>query len=133
MKDSSPILQTVVRIAVPIAFIGSIVIFFQGHNLPGGGFIAGVLAAAAGAMHMLAFGGKSLAHISWWRVAVLGLLIAIGYGTTTLLLGHGFMNHTVWNFGSFHFPTATIFDLGVYLVVVGTLLTIFNELAQETS
>ena len=56
VTGDSPILRTVARIAVPITVLVSLVIFYQGHNLPGGGFIAGVLVAAAGAMHLLAFG-----------------------------------------------------------------------------
>jgi hypothetical protein len=40
-------------------------------------------------------------------------------------------NNTILHFGTFHLPTATFFDLGVMLIVLGTLMTIFVELAKE--
>ncbi len=131
MTLGSPILRTVARFAVPISLLVSLIIFFQGHNLPGGGFIAGVLATAAGAIYLLAFGVERAARINWWKFAVVGLMIALATGTVSALLGYGFMNHTVWHLGSFHLPTATFFDLGVYLIVMGTLMTIFVELGLE--
>jgi multisubunit Na+/H+ antiporter MnhB subunit len=126
----------VVRLAVPSTILVSLVIFFQGHNQPGGGFIAGVLAAAAGAMYLLGFGLERASRWAWWKVSVTGLLISIITGTLPLLFGRSFMDHTVWErhlwvVGHVHFPTATFFDLGVYLIVLGTLMTIFVELGQE--
>ena len=136
MTPGSPVLRTVARFSVPLSLVVSLVIFLQGHNLPGGGFIAGVLAAAAGAMYLLAFGAARAAAIAWWRIAVIGLLVALLTGTVPLVLGHTFMDHTVLDFhlpvlGHMHLPTATFFDLGVYLIVLGTLMTIFVELGLE--
>lgn len=132
----SPILRTVARVAVPITVWVSLVIFLQGHNLPGGGFIAGVMVAAAGAMYLLAFGPAQAARISWWRVSVVGLLISVLTGTVPLLVGRTFMDHDIFHFhlpvvGEYELPTATFFDLGVYLIVLGTIMTIFVELAEE--
>ena len=134
--NSSPILRTVVRFAAPITIIVSLVIFFQGHNQPGGGFIAGVLAAAAGAMYLLGFGLEGASRWAWWKISVTGLLISILTGTVPLLLGRSFMDHTVWErhlplIGYIHFSSATFFDVGVYLIVFGTLMTILVELGQE--
>jgi len=133
---SDPILRTVARFAVPLTVWVSIVIFLQGHNLPGGGFIAGVLAAAAGAMYLLAFGAERAARYRWWKVSVTGLLVSVATGTVPFLMGKPYMQHSVWHFdlpviGLYELPTATFFDLGVYLIVLGTLMTIFVELAQE--
>ncbi len=132
----SPVLQTVSRAAVPVTIIVSLIIFNQGHNLPGGGFIGGVLAAAAGAMHLMAFGVEGAARWNWWKLSVLGLLISIMTGTVPFLLGEAFMNHTELHphlplIGSFHVPTAAFYDAGVYLIVVGMLMTIFVELGLE--
>lgn len=131
-----PILRTVARFAVPITAWVSVVIFMQGHNLPGGGFVAGVLAAAAGAMYLLAFGLQRAARITWWKISVLGLIISVTTGTVPFLLGRPYMQHAIWHFplpliGEYELPTATFFDLGVYLIVLGTLMTVFVELAQE--
>lgn len=130
-NDGSPVLRTVARIAAPLTAVMSIDVFFQGHNLPGGGFIAGVLIAAAGAIYLLGFGLEKAARISWWKISVIGLAISVATGAASYLNGGAFMDHTIWHFGKFHLPTATFFDVGVYLIVFGTLMTIFVELGQE--
>lgn len=132
----SPILRTVSRFAVPLMVLASIRVFFQGHDLPGGGFIAGVLAAVAGATYLLAYGADHAARFAWWRLAVVGLAISLTSGIVPWLAGTGLLNHEIWHFhlplvGEAHFPTATFFDLGVYLIVLGTLMTVFVELALE--
>jgi multisubunit Na+/H+ antiporter MnhB subunit len=132
----SPVLRTVARFAVPLTVLVSFVIFFQGHDLPGGGFIAGVLAAAAGAMYLLAFGTSRAERFAWWRVSIAGLLCSVMSGAVPFFRGWTFMDHTILDFhvpllGHFHLPSATFFDLGVYLIVLGTLMTIFIELGQE--
>ncbi len=131
-----PILRTVARFAVPLTVWVSLVIFMQGHNLPGGGFIAGVMAGAAGAMYLLAFGPARAARYHWWKVSVFGLLVSVMTGTAPFLMGHPYMQDAIWHFtlpviGLYELPTATFFDLGVYLIVLGTLMTIFVELAEE--
>lgn len=132
----SPILRTVARFAVPLTILISGIIFMQGHNLPGGGFIAGVMAASAGAMYLLAFGLRRAARFGWWKLSVIGLGISVLTGTVPFVSGYAFMDHTILDFhvpllGHVHLPTATFFDLGVYLIVLGTLMTIFVELGLE--
>ncbi len=132
----SPILRTVARIAVPLTLLLSLRIFEQGHDLPGGGFVAGVLAACAGVMHLLAFGLGRASRFPWWRLSVLGLLCALASGAVPMLTGSTFMDHEILDFalpllGNVHLPSATFFDLGVYLIVVGTLMTLFVELGLE--
>ncbi|HSB81101.1 MAG TPA: MnhB domain-containing protein [Candidatus Methylomirabilis sp.] len=134
--SGDPILRTVARVAVPLTVWVSLVIFLQGHNLPGGGFIAGVMAAAAGAMYLLAFGPARAARYRWWKLSVFGLLVSVTTGTVPFLMGRPYMQHAIWHFdlpviGPYELPTATFFDLGVYLIVLGTIMTIFVELAQE--
>lgn len=132
----SPILRTVCRFAVPLTLLVSLKIFWQGHNLPGGGFIAGAMAAAAGAMYLMAFGAAKASRIDWWKFSVGGLLCSLTTGAVPLLRGKAFMDHTFLNFhlpllGHQHVPTALFFDLGVFLIVFGTLMTIFVELGLE--
>lgn len=131
MTRSSPILRVIAIFAVPITVLVAARIFWQGHNEPGGGFIAGILLVAAGAMYMMAFGKRRVASFPWWRVAVLGLLVSILTGTVPLLRGHAFMDNGILHLGSLHLPTATFFDLGVLLIVLGALMTVFVELALE--
>jgi multisubunit Na+/H+ antiporter MnhB subunit len=136
MTGDTPILRTVARFAVPVTVGVSILIFLQGHNLPGGGFIAGVMAAAAGAMYLLAFGVVKASRFPWWKVSVVGLLVSVLTGAGALFAGRSYMDHDIWHIqlpviGKYELPTATFFDLGVYLIVLGTLMTIFVEMAQE--
>ena len=131
MNAGSPILRMITRYAVPLTLMVAVRIFFQGHDQPGGGFIAGVLLAAAGAMVLLAFGKDRAARVPWWRVSVVGLLISLGNGVAPMLRGQPYMDNQILHFGSFHLPTATFFDVGVMLIVFGTLMTIFVELSLE--
>lgn len=131
MNGDTPILHVVARFAVPFTVLVAIRIFFQGHDLPGGGFIAGVLFAAAGAMAFLAFGLGWAARVAWWRVSASGLLVSVSTGIAPMLGGQAYLDNTILHLGSFHLPTATFFDLGVAMIVFGTLMTIFVELAQE--
>ncbi len=131
MTHSTPILRTVARLAVPLTLLVALQIFWQGHNLPGGGFIAGVMFAAAGAMYMMAFGRESVANIPWWKISILGLMISLTTGLVPLLRGYEFMNHTAFHVLGQHLTTAIFFDTGVLLIVIGTLMTIFVELSLE--
>jgi multisubunit Na+/H+ antiporter MnhB subunit len=127
----SPIVRVIARFAVPFSLLVSIRIFLQGHDAPGGGFVAGVLLAASGAMHMIAFGPEAAARVAWWRVGVVGLLVSVLTGAVPVARGRAYMDNTIIHLGSYHLPTATFFDLGVLLIVVGTLMTIFVELDRE--
>jgi multisubunit Na+/H+ antiporter MnhB subunit len=127
----SPIVRVIARFAVPLSVVVSLRIFLQGHDEPGGGFIAGVLLAAAGAMYMIAFGTTAVARVPWWRLSVVGLLVSVLTGSVPLVRGRAYMDNAILHLGSYHLPTATFFDLGVMLIVVGTLMTIFVELALE--
>jgi multisubunit Na+/H+ antiporter MnhB subunit len=131
VTERSPILRVIARYAVPLSVLVAVRIFLQGHDEPGGGFIAGVLLAAAGAMYMIAFGTRAAARVAWWRVGVVGLLVSVTTGTVPFLSGGPYLDNAVLHLGSYHLPTATFFDLGVMLIVLGTLMTIFVELAEE--
>lgn len=131
MTRQSPILHTIARFALPFSALVAVRIFFQGHDLPGGGFIAGALLAAAGAMYLMAFGATRARQFAWWRLSVMGLGVSLATGTVPLLRGQAFMDHEILHLGAVHLPTATFFDLGVMLIVVGTLMTIFVELGEE--
>jgi multisubunit Na+/H+ antiporter MnhB subunit len=131
VSEHSPILRIIAYFAIPVSVLVAVRIFLQGHDEPGGGFIAGVLLVAAGAIYMMAFGTRRVARFPWWRLSVVGLLVSILTGTVPMLFGHAFMDHTVLHLGSFHLPSATFFDLGVMLVVLGALMTVFLELGAE--
>ena len=146
------IARTATRIAVPIALVTSLALLLQGHNLPGGGFIAGVLTAAALSLVYVVFGLEELstmlgirgsghfghAPIAYYRATFgLGLALAAGSGLVPIAFGEPFLTqtfqilHDVPLFGEVEVASALAFDLGVYLTVVGALLSIVAVVGTE--
>jgi multicomponent K+:H+ antiporter subunit A len=132
------ILSLMTRLLLPLALLVSIHLFLRGHNAPGGGFIAGLVTAVALILQSMASG------IAWtrqqWRMRyhpliAWGVLIATVTGLGSWLFAHPFLTSA---FGHFHLPligeielaTAMLFDLGVYLAVVGVVLLILATLGN---
>ncbi|MCF6285713.1 MAG: Na+/H+ antiporter subunit B [Candidatus Hydrogenedentes bacterium] len=110
----------------------SVLLLLRGHNEPGGGFVGGLLAATAFTLHALAQdvnAARRAVHVSPQLLIAAGLGIALLSGFPGVLQGDPFLTG-LW--GSFHLPavgeltlgTPLLFDVGVYLVVVGVVLTI---------
>ena len=123
---------------MPMLLLFSAFILFRGHNLPGGGFPGGLVAAATFILHSYAYGVQStltLLRISPRTLIGAGLLLALGSGCVSLFTGKPFMTgrwgeihigtEEIWHLG-----TPIFFDLGVYLVVIGAVLTIILTLAE---
>jgi multicomponent K+:H+ antiporter subunit A len=126
--DSHPLmLALVTRLLLPLAVLVSIYLFLRGHNLPGGGFIAGLVLAIALVMQWVANGGTYAAarvrtDFSAW--VAWGLLIASGAGVGSWFFGSPFLTSTydypLWPLvGHVPLASASVFDLGVFLTVVG--------------
>ncbi|WP_080844273.1 Na(+)/H(+) antiporter subunit B [Cytobacillus gottheilii] len=139
MKTNDLILQTATKIVLFIIVLFSIYIFFAGHYTPGGGFVGGLLTAGAIILLLLAFDMKTVAKIlpiNYMTMTAVGLLFAIGTAAGSLLFNVPFLTHA---FGDVHLPilgemalhTATIFDLGVFLVVVGVTMTIIQTIGGD--
>jgi multicomponent K+:H+ antiporter subunit A len=136
--DARPVLLKVVAAAVlPLGLLLAASLFLRGHNAPGGGFIAGLVAAIALVLQYVALGqdvaAKQFRQGTAWLLG-LGLLIATATGVGSLLVGHAFLTSAfaelTWPLvGHFELASAMAFDLGVFLVVVGTALTILASLA----
>jgi len=148
-------MRTTARIVVPIVLVIAISLLLQGHNLPGGGFIAGVLTTAAFALVYVAYGldylevgvlGREVdpgagmfEHRSvkaYERTLILGLAIALGSGLAGLVVGDPFLTqaHTHVHlplYGDVELASALVFDVGVYCIVVGGLLTILSVVGGE--
>jgi multicomponent Na+:H+ antiporter subunit B len=132
------ILITATRYLMPMLLLLSAFLLLRGHNLPGGGFIGGLVAAATFILHCFAFGveqTRKLLRINPLILTGTGLLIALAAGIVGLLADRPFMTGRwqIFHFSAaegFHVGTPVIFDVGVYLVVVGTTLTIILSLAE---
>lgn len=135
MKYPEIILRT---FATPIVFVLIAIgfhFFLRGHNAPGGGFIAGLIVAASALLMRIAQERRLLA-LSPQKLVPLGLLIAFATGAVPLLFGRPFLTSAYGYVelpfvGEFEWATATLFDLGVFLVVIGMTLTIINLLAES--
>ncbi|MEU3017197.1 DUF4040 family protein [Nocardiopsis sp. NPDC007018] len=134
--DNTVIMRTVARWLVPLLVLWSVYLLMRGHNAPGGGFISGLVGGSALALAYLAAPSASAARI---RLAY-PVLIAAGVLTAAVtgLLGYAdgsFLRplHAEiplpWG-GYYHFTSALVFDVGVYLAVVGVLLTALNQLGM---
>lgn len=134
---NSLILQTATRYMLPLLIQFSIFIFLRGHNEPGGGFVGGLVAAAAFALYAIATSAeraRALLRIQTSELTVLGLTIAIGSALFPLLLGDTFMR-SLWTSWSVPFigklGVPFFFDLGIYFTVIGVTLTIILTLAED--
>lgn len=133
----SLILRTSARILLVLLLLFSLFEFLRGHNEPGGGFIGGLLAAAAISLYALAYGvdaARSLLRVHPLRVAGAGLLVAAAAGVAALAGGESFLTGLWYPDpipGIGKISTVLAFDVGVYLVVLGTTLAIVLTLAQK--
>lgn len=127
-------------LAMPIVFVILAIgfhFFLRGHNAPGGGFIAGLIVAVTALLARMAL-ERRLLRLEPSRLVPVGLLIAVTTGLYPMFFGDAFLKsahgHADWFFvGGFEWSSAALFDLGVFLVVVGTTLTIIDLLAEDLS
>ena len=136
----SLIFDTVVRLVFDVALVLSVYLLFAGHNQPGGGFVGGLVAAAAIALRYIAGGIDdvlSSMRVRPWTFPAVGLGLAAGTAAWSLLSGGPPLDQEalewhLWAIGEVHLTTATMFDTGVYLIVVGLILMIFEGLGDES-
>ncbi|MBB5494292.1 multicomponent Na+:H+ antiporter subunit A [Nocardiopsis metallicus] len=136
-EDNTVLMRTVGRYLMPLLVLWSLYLLFRGHNEPGGGFIAGLVGGSAFALLYLAAPSDKRAKIRLAYPAIIasGVLIAafsgfLGYADGSFLRPLHAEIPLAWG-GYFHFTTAFVFDIGVYLGVVGVLLTALNELGLD--
>ncbi|RZJ03417.1 MAG: DUF4040 domain-containing protein, partial [Rubrivivax sp.] len=128
------------QLLLPVAAVFAFHLFMRGHNEPGGGFVAGLVMAIAFIAQYMVSGtrwveGRMPLQPPRW-IAV-GLLIAVATGAGALVVGHPFLTtHTAHvtlpGIGPVHLPTAALFDLGVFTVVLGSTLLLLTALAHQS-
>ncbi|QTD46780.1 monovalent cation/H+ antiporter subunit A [Ottowia testudinis] len=129
-----------VRLLLPVAAVIAMYFFMRGHNLPGGGFVAGLVVAIAFLTQYIVAGTRWVeAHLQLKviRWIAWGLLIAVATGLGSLGFGYPFLtSHTAHLtlpvIGEIHLASAMFFDLGVFAVVVGATLLILTALAHQS-
>lgn len=131
---NSIILAAVARIFFAIMLAGSLWMLLRGHNEPGGGFIGGLFGAAAFSTLALALGVETARRMLLVHPMVLmgaGLMLAFGSGVPGLVTDASFLTHQWGSLAGIKLGTTIIFDLGVYLVVVGGVLSFMFRLFAE--
>ena len=139
--DSHPlVLSLVSRLLLPLAAMVSVFLFLRGHNLPGGGFIAGLVLAIALVMQFVANGQRFVSDridtdYQPWVGA--GLLIAGATGIASWFFGAPFLtssyDYPLWPLvGAVPLASAAVFDLGVFLTVVGATMMALVSMSRLT-
>ncbi len=137
---SSVILRMTARVLLPLLLLFSIFLFVRGHNEPGGGFVGGLVAASAWVLYAIAYSAgeaRRALHVDPVMLIGVGLVLALATGLLGLLEAGAFLT-ALWvkvfvpGVGIVDLGTPVLFDLGVYLVVMGVVLTTILSLAEET-
>lgn len=138
---SSLILRTGARLLFPLLLLFSLFLLLRGHDAPGGGFSGGLVAAAAFVLFGVAYGvpaTRQVLRVDPHALIGVGLLAALASGLPALVAGEPFMVGRWWEvalggIGPLALGTPLLFDVGVYLVVVGVTLLIILTLSEEAT
>ena len=131
---NSLILRTMAPFLTGLMLVFSLWVLLRGHNAPGGGFIGGLLAASALALHALAFGvepTRRLLRLHPLALAGTGLVLSALSGLVSALYGVPFMTGLWFHLVGLDLSTVMSFDLGVYLVVLGAFASILLALEER--
>ena len=139
MKINDVILRTVVKGVVFIVLTLGVYLFFAGHNAPGGGFIGGLVLGSGIVLLYITFDIETVHKgipFDFKKVAALGVLLATGTAIGSLFFDATFLTQTDNYFdlpllGETHLSTVAIFEAGVALTVIGTLVTIILSISED--
>ena len=136
---TSSILQTGARALMPLLLLFAVFLLLRGHNQPGGGFVGGLVVASSFVLYSIAFGvdaSRRALLVSPSTLLGVGPLVALTSGLPGVLRGQPFLTAqwaelsvggTVVAVG-----TPLVFDVGVFLAVIGVVLTIVFTLAEAS-
>jgi multicomponent Na+:H+ antiporter subunit A len=135
----SVILETCVRLAFHTVLVFGVYLLFAGHNQPGGGFIGGLVAGSAFVLRYVAGGRAELrtaVPIDPGLLLGAGVLLATTTGMGAWVFGVDFLTSTYGTaavplLGEVKASTVLLFDFGVFLVVIGLVLTLLRTLGAE--
>lgn len=137
MKTQSLILSAATRYLMPLLLLFSFFLLLRGHNEPGGGFVGGLVAAAAFALYAFSFDvdrTRQLLRLDPRQLMSIGLLMAALSGMVAWLNQKPFLT-ALWSKQPWpvlgKVGTPLLFDVGVYMVVLGVTLKIVFALADD--
>jgi multicomponent Na+:H+ antiporter subunit B len=137
---NSIILNAATRLLVALLLLFSVYMLLRGHNLPGGGFIGGLIGATGFVLYAIAHGAdatRAALRQEPQDVAMVGLGVALAAGVYAVFFNDAFFTGQWWFIGDResgdYVPISSVlfFDIGVYLVVFGSILTLVLALEEE--
>ena len=139
MRTNDVMLQTATKVVIFIILMFAVHIFFAGHYTPGGGFVGGLLTASAIVLLMLAFDIETVKKIipfNYVMMTATGLILALATAGASIFFNVPFFTHAydyfdLPLFGNTSLHSAALFDLGVFLVVVGVTMTIIQTIGED--
>lgn len=138
---SHSMLPAACRLMVPVLVVFSVYLLLRGHNLPGGGFIGGLVLASALVLRAMVHPERA-PKVDLITLSGVGLLVALGSAALPLLTGRtfftGLWGGEIWlpMLGKLKLGTPMVFDIGVFLVVTGVaakLLLVLMEQSRKTT
>lgn len=135
----SMFLRFIARLMMPVLLLFSVFMLLRGHDQPGGGFVGGLVAAGGIILLTLAYGPAEVRQrlpADFSRAMLYGVLVSAVSGTMAFVLQHPFMQ-SIWlktmieNVGELKLGTPQLFDVGVYIVVLGATVSIVLGMAEE--
>ena len=128
-----------VRLTFHVVVVIAVYLTFAGHNQPGGGFVGGLLMGSAIAMRYAAGGIDEVRHISRvkpWTILGSGLLLSAVTAALPLLFGNEVLEAAKLELdlpviGAVKLSSTLAFDLGVFFLVVGLVLMIFEAFGDD--
>ena len=135
----SPMLATGTRTMIPTLVLFSVYLLVVGHDVPGGGFAGGLIAASALLLLYLAFGIRGLRRVlptDPEQIMGIGLALAILGGLIGLFFEGTFLTYTFVStdvplIGEVKLSSLLVFDLGVYTLVIGLVATALLRIGSE--
>ncbi|MCM2306437.1 MAG: monovalent cation/H+ antiporter subunit A [Sulfuritalea sp.] len=129
-----------VRLLLPLAMLVSLFFLLRGHNAPGGGFVGGLVLATAVILQYMVSGAiwvesRLRIHPLYW--IAIGLLAAAAAGIGAVVVGTPFLTSQTWHgalpgIGELHLSSVLLFDLGVYMLVVGATVLMLVAIAHQS-
>jgi multisubunit Na+/H+ antiporter MnhB subunit len=135
----SLVLEASVRVLYPSILVLSVYFLFVGHNSPGGGFVGGLAAGAGISLRYVVGGLPSVRQgfpVAPWIVLGGGLAVSVTTALVPILLGHSVLEHGTFEadvpvLHHVKVTSALPFDIGVYLIVLGLVLILFEAFGEE--
>jgi len=130
----SIILKTATRLMIGLMLVFAVYLFLRGHHEPGGGFSAALLAGTAFSLFAITEGPdpvRKAIRVRTSVIAMAGLILAIASGLPALLTGSPFLTGIWWQTRTVSAGTPLLFDLGVFLAVLGAILSLLLALEEN--